>query len=99
MRLKCPHCNTLASARTSYRLSPLTGHVYYQCSNLDCGHTFKAGFEIVGTITPSAMPNPAIVLPMLKGVGKNYQPLSTTRPFAQVDSLRADQVRRDKEPA
>jgi hypothetical protein len=46
-------------------MSPLCGIATYQCSNVDCGHTFKAGFEIIATISPSAMPNPAIVLPMV----------------------------------
>lgn len=65
MRLICPHCGSRASTRTSTRMSPLCGIATYQCSNVECGHTFKAGFEIIATISPSAMPNPAIMLPMV----------------------------------
>ncbi|WP_346209096.1 ogr/Delta-like zinc finger family protein [Aeromonas salmonicida] len=51
MRLICPHCGSRASTRTSTRMSPLCGIATYQYSNVDCGHTFKAGFEIIATIT------------------------------------------------
>ena len=47
------------------------------------GHTFKAAFEIVGTISPSAMPNPAIVLPFCKGVGKNHKTMSKSVPLKE----------------
>ena len=83
MRLICPHCGCHANTRTSTKMSPLTGHAYYACSNVDCGHTFKAAFEIVGTISPSAMPNPAIVLPTCKGVGKNCKTMSKSVPLKE----------------
>ena len=50
------------------------GIATYQCSNVECGHTFKAGFEIIATISPSAMPNPAIVLPMVPRRAKAVAP-------------------------
>ena len=83
MRLICPHCGSRASTRTSTRMSPLCGIATYQCSNVECGHTFKAAFEIVGTISPSAMPNPAIVLPTCKGVGKNHKTMSKSVPLKE----------------
>ena len=83
MRLICPHCGARASTRASTRMSALTGHAYYACSNIDCGHTFKAAFEIVGTISPSALPNPAIVLPTCKGVGKNCNTMSKSVPLKE----------------
>lgn len=83
MRLICPHCGARASTRSSTRMSVLTGHAFYACSNVDCGHTFKAAFEIVGTISPSAMPNPAIVLPTCKGVGKNSTHMSKSAPLKE----------------
>lgn len=67
MRLYCPHCGHYAVVRTSRRMSPLTGVASYQCRNVNCGHTFKAAFEIIATISPSATPDPAIVLPFCKG--------------------------------
>ncbi|MFM5138443.1 ogr/Delta-like zinc finger family protein [Aeromonas rivipollensis] len=104
MRLKCPHCNAIAAVRTADPVSKLTRVAYYDCKNPDCNHGFKVGIEIIGTTRLSLMPNPAVVLPLLKGVGKNYQPIAASRPFAQVDALRAanaqrEKVQRDKEPA
>jgi transposase-like protein len=64
MRLKCPHCHAHSNVRTSQMMSTLTGVARYQCSNVDCGHTFKAMFEITETLSPSAMANPTIVLPV-----------------------------------
>ncbi|MBV7413586.1 ogr/Delta-like zinc finger family protein [Aeromonas sp. sif2433] len=81
MRLICPHCGHSSAVRTSRRMSPLTGVASYQCRNVDCGHTFKAAFEIIATISPSALPNPAIVLPISKGSGQNSQPLAKIIPF------------------
>lgn len=70
MKLYCPHCSSYAVVRTSRRMSPLTGVASYQCRNVNCGHTFKAAFEIIATISPSALPNPAIVLPFCKSTGQ-----------------------------
>lgn len=66
----CPHCKCEARARSSEQLTPLTKLIWYQCRNLDCGHTFRATEEITHSISPSAMPDPAINLPMGKGVAK-----------------------------
>lgn len=70
MRLKCPHCGYPSNVRTSRPMSPLTGVARYQCSNIECGHCFKAMFEITETLSPSAMPNPAIVLPVFNARAK-----------------------------
>lgn len=70
MRLKCPHCRARANVRTSRDMGLLSGMARYQCSNIECGHTFKALFEITETLSPSAMPNPAVVLPVLNRQAK-----------------------------
>lgn len=64
-RVKCPHCGHAARLRTSKTLTALYREIYYQCSNLFCGHSFMATHEIVRTISPSRTPNPEISLPML----------------------------------
>lgn len=70
MRLKCPHCNARANIRTSRDMGPLSGSARYQCSNVECGHTFKVLFEITETLSPSAMPNPSVVLPLFQRKAK-----------------------------
>lgn len=63
-RCPCPHCAWGAVVRTSRRLSPLFYEQRLTCTNPDCGHTFVASLIIERTISPSAMPNPAIKLPI-----------------------------------
>lgn len=58
--MKCPHCRTLGRIRSSKELSPLLREIYYQCDDLDCGHTWVASLEAIRTLSPSAKPNPAI---------------------------------------
>lgn len=63
-RRTCPHCQHPVRARTSKRLSPLSIQTYYQCSNLLCGCTFVGLEEMVYALSPSAIPNPKVVLPL-----------------------------------
>lgn len=58
----CPHCDGPARIRTSRSLSPLYRQLNCQCCSPECGHTFGADLTITHTISPSAQPNPAIVL-------------------------------------
>lgn len=60
MPMQCPHCKSPAMIRTSRRVSVLVREIYYQCTNVVCGHTFKATIEIIKTLSPSTMPDPAI---------------------------------------
>jgi hypothetical protein len=60
IHMKCPHCQSAATVRTSREVSALVREVYYQCNNVVCGHTFKATVEIVKTLSPAACPDPRI---------------------------------------
>lgn len=66
MRVKCPHCRYYGCVRDSEEMSELTGMAIYRCDNDDCGHVYEVGFEVTATISPSAMPNPAVTLPIRK---------------------------------
>jgi len=81
MCLQCPHCGHDAIVRTSRRLSPLLREVYYQCSNVVCGHTFKANLEIIKTLSPSSMPNPAIAAQLSP---HHTQPLAPPSPVVDL---------------
>lgn len=63
MATRCAHCGAVAHTRTSRMVSATTQEEYFQCSNIKCGHTFKAVREHVETLSPSAIPNPAVHLP------------------------------------
>lgn len=81
LRVVCPHCDAPAVTRSSNRLGTLLRDIYYQCSNLICGHAFVATFEIVRTVTPSQIPRASVRLPRLApGTHKPIWPDETPHP-------------------
>lgn len=62
--MPCPHCHATTRVRTSEQVSPTTKDLYFQCLNIDCGFTWKAQLAIVWGLSPSAIPNPDIEIPM-----------------------------------
>lgn len=58
--MKCPHCGAWATARASQELSRTLREVFYQCKDLECGHTWAATLEATRTISPSGKPDPEI---------------------------------------
>lgn len=68
LRLRCPHCLSLAKVRTTREVTALYRELRFQCTNVEgdepCGHTFVASMVIERTIVPSAKPNPRINLPI-----------------------------------
>jgi len=66
--MNCPHCKHVARVRTSSSLSPLYREATYTCSNTLCGHVFVCGIEALRTLSPSAIPDPDVDLPLSKHV-------------------------------
>jgi hypothetical protein len=64
MSMNCPHCGQVSTTRTSKPVSLISKESWYQCRNLECGHTFVAVTEVVRTLSPSARPNPLVRLPI-----------------------------------
>ncbi|OZI26836.1 hypothetical protein CAL26_05855 [Bordetella genomosp. 9] len=60
----CPHCGHFATVRTSETMSPTLRVLYFQCRSLFCGHTWVSHLEAVRTVSPPAIANPAIDLPL-----------------------------------
>lgn len=65
--MACPHCESKSVVRTSQFHSVLLRESYHICQNPLCGHTFSCYTEVIRTLSPSAMPNPAINLPIARG--------------------------------
>lgn len=63
MRMKCPHCGAWAAARSTEDVTRTARKGWFQCSNIECGHTFTAALTVLETLSPSAMPDPAVVIP------------------------------------
>lgn len=64
MKMLCPHCKQHAYTRSSRQLTVTSRETFFQCRNLECGHTFTAVTEINHTISPSATPDPTVVIPL-----------------------------------
>ncbi|UCV02326.1 ogr/Delta-like zinc finger family protein [Dechloromonas denitrificans] len=64
MRLKCPHCGSDATIRSSRTFSEITREASVQCNNIECAHTWVAQISAVRTIAPSMTPNPKVYIPV-----------------------------------
>lgn len=60
----CPHCRHRAVARTSREMSITMREITFVCKNLQCGHIWVATLEAARTVSPSAIPNLAVRLPL-----------------------------------
>lgn len=60
----CPHCDTRATKRTSRKITEITREAYFQCNNIECGHTWVALISAIRTIVPSRTPNPKVYIPI-----------------------------------
>lgn len=40
----------------------------YQCTDPECGHTWVSNLEAIRTLSPSAKPNPTVLLPISERV-------------------------------
>lgn len=63
-KLQCPHCKQAVRVRNSVPLHPLLRATYLQCTNLNCGATFRGQMELTHTLSPSACPDPSVNLPL-----------------------------------
>ena len=64
MRMRCPHCKSTAYVRNSVQVTDLTRQAVFVCHNAECGHTFSVISTVAHTISPSAMPDPTVRLPI-----------------------------------
>jgi hypothetical protein len=75
----CPHCRSVTGVRTSREITITVREQYHACSNVFCGATFKVQLSVIGMISPSAVPNERLRIPML--------PASKPPPAANDDQL------------
>lgn len=88
MRMRCPHCKSWASVRSSEQVTPLLRESFLICKNAACGHTFAAATEINRTLSPSATPDPSILLPLSPHVRRrDVMEQMARHPIAQCDRL------------
>lgn len=93
MAMKCPSCREKLRMRTTEEEAPCFKNVWYECTNFDCGATFKGHQTIVHQIRPSALEQPYHVVPMaptVTGKLKPKIPQGSTKP-ASLDKVGPEQ--------
>lgn len=60
----CPDCGTRLRVRNSIGMNELLREVYMECMNISCGATFSGHLEITHRLSPPAIANPRISLPV-----------------------------------
>lgn len=68
IRTNCPHCGSYSAARSSREISLVMREINYQCMNTRCGYTFVALLQIVRGLSPPAVENSAVSVPMSRRV-------------------------------
>lgn len=64
MRMMCPHCKGMAYTRSSETLTKTSRQTIFYCRNPECGCAFRAVTEINCMLSPSATPDPSVVIPL-----------------------------------
>lgn len=62
--MPCPHCTQTVRAIKSRTMSKMFKEITYRCNNVDCGHVFVAGLEVLRTLSLSATPDYAVKIPI-----------------------------------
>lgn len=61
-RARCPHCQSAANCRSSREIAITNRELYYECTNLFCGHAWKSSEIYDHGLRPSAIPDPKVDL-------------------------------------
>lgn len=70
-RMACPHCGAESVIRSGNVMSKTMREAFYACSNVECGHTFVAVTEVQRTLSPSAIPDPTVNIPLSSHVRRD----------------------------
>jgi len=62
--IRCPHCLCDGIRRSSREITPTFREIFYICPNVTCGHTWVASLNYEYGLSPSAIPDPAVNLPL-----------------------------------
>lgn len=65
LTMRCPHCDERSAVEESRPVTRIVRDLYFRCSNLDCGFTFKAQLCVIAEISPPAAAHPAVRLPKI----------------------------------
>ncbi|MFZ5705709.1 MAG: ogr/Delta-like zinc finger family protein [Pseudomonadota bacterium] len=92
LTIECPHCAEPSNVRTSKTITAMYREYYYQCPNIDCGHTWKASLSFIHTISPSACPRMDLDLPQAPKHPPANDRKPRTKPVTPRDNANDDSV-------
>lgn len=64
-RTACPHCGSLAFNKKSEQITQTYREITFACSNLHCGFIFVTSLTPIRALSPAAIPNPHIDIPLV----------------------------------
>ena len=76
--MPCPHCRTRAKLRYARQDSPTLYVFRFMCDDIECGHSFEAQLEYGHTLSPSAIPNPEVCMPVRDKIARRHDFSRTT---------------------
>ncbi len=80
----CPHCKGPSRIRSSCQVTPVYREQLNQCENPLCGHVWIDGIGAVRTLSPSAVPDAGVRIPMSPHV-RREQVVASMRPEDQLE--------------
>jgi transposase len=62
--INCPHCQSRTVAMKYQEIGKTLSEISYQCTDIECGHTFVATLRMARSLSPSAKPSQEVDLPL-----------------------------------
>jgi hypothetical protein len=92
----CPICHYKMRVRNSVSDHPLMRIMYLQCLNLTCGATYRSELEITHLMSPSAIENTSINLPLADSAMRAAaMKEESTKQIDMIEQLNAEAVAND----
>lgn len=88
-RARCPHCHSAANCRSSREIAITNRELYYECTNLFCGHAWKSSEIYDHGLRPSAIPDPRVELKLRVPVRQDVLEMMRERDAAQPELFEA----------
>lgn len=85
----CPHCGWASVIRSSEQKAPTYSEQLRLCQNPLCGHIWIDAVEAHRTLSPSAIPNPEVFIPLSKHIKRDsvIRVMQRQNPLEQLDLL------------
>jgi len=73
MQILCHHCGSKARISSSKEITDRIRHIYVQCSNVHCSHSFLCSLNFEKTISPPADGARQLVFDLVQGMSDQHK--------------------------